>query len=38
MRYYFRENWGIRPEFKVIIGAQTYTRLSVGLFYTTAGE
>jgi hypothetical protein len=33
LRYYIRDNWGIRPEFKVIVSKQTYTRLSVGIFY-----
>ncbi|MCX6630180.1 MAG: hypothetical protein NTW28_21390, partial [Candidatus Solibacter sp.] len=33
LRYYVRENWGIRPELKVIVSKQTYTRLSVGIFY-----
>lgn len=33
MRYYIREGWGIRPEFKVIVSKQTYYRLSVGFFY-----
>jgi len=33
LRYYIGEKWGIRPEFKVIVSTQTYTRLSVGVFY-----
>ena len=33
-RYYVREDWGIRPEFKVIVSNRTYTRFTVGIFYT----
>ena len=33
LRYYVSGNWGIRPEFKVVVSNQTYTRLSVGIFY-----
>jgi opacity protein-like surface antigen len=33
VRYYIRENWGIRPEFEVVVSKQTYTRFSVGIFY-----
>jgi hypothetical protein len=33
VRYYIRQDWGIRPEFKVIIGPRTFTRFSVGFFY-----
>jgi hypothetical protein len=33
LRYYIRDNWGIRPELKVIISKQTYTRVSIGIFY-----
>jgi hypothetical protein len=33
-RYYIREDWGIRPEFKVIVSNRTYTRFTVGIFYT----
>ena len=33
VRYYLGENWGIRPEFKVIVSSQTYTRMSIGVFY-----
>jgi len=33
LRYYVRDNWGIRPEFRVTVGSRTYTRLSVGVFY-----
>lgn len=35
VRFYIRNGWGIRPEFKVIVSNRTYTRLTVGLFYTT---
>ncbi len=34
LRYYIREYWGIRPEFKVIVSTRVFTRLSVGVFYT----
>jgi opacity protein-like surface antigen len=34
VRYYIRDNWGIRPEFEVVVSKQTYTRFSVGVFYT----
>jgi opacity protein-like surface antigen len=34
LRYHIRDNWGIRPELKVIVSNRTYTRLSVGIFYT----
>jgi hypothetical protein len=33
VRYYIGENWGIRPELKVIVSKQTYTRASIGIFY-----
>jgi len=33
VRYYIGENWGIRPEFKVIVSKETYTRASIGIFY-----
>lgn len=33
-RYYIREDWGIRPEFKVIVSTRTFTRMSIGVFYT----
>jgi hypothetical protein len=32
-RYYIREGWGIRPEFKVIVSNRTYTRFTIGFFY-----
>jgi hypothetical protein len=38
VRYYVGKNWGIRPEVKVIVTRQTYTRLSIGIFYVTSGE
>jgi opacity protein-like surface antigen len=34
VRYYVNENWGIRPEFKVIVSTRTYTRMAIGVFYT----
>ena len=33
LRYYIAENWGIRPELTVVVNKQTYTRLSMGIFY-----
>ena len=33
LRYYIRDNWGIRPELKVVVSRQTYTRFSIGVFY-----
>ena len=33
VRYYIREDWGIRPEFKVIVSNRTYTRFTIGIFY-----
>ena len=33
VRYHVTENWGIRPEFKVIVSHRTFTRLTVGVFY-----
>jgi opacity protein-like surface antigen len=33
VRFYLGENWGIRPEFKVTVSSQTYTRMSIGVFY-----
>jgi Outer membrane protein beta-barrel domain len=32
-RYYIGEDWGIRPEFKVIVSNRTYTRFTIGIFY-----
>ena len=33
VRYYFGDDWGIRPEFKVIVSNRTYTRFTIGIFY-----
>jgi hypothetical protein len=33
VRYYIREDWGIRPELKVIVSNRTYTRFTIGIFY-----
>jgi hypothetical protein len=33
VRYYVRPDWGLRPEFKVIVSDRTYTRFTVGIFY-----
>lgn len=35
VRYYIGENWGIRPQFKVIVSKQVYSQLMVGVFYVT---
>jgi hypothetical protein len=32
VRYFIGKNWGIRPEAKVIVSKDVYTRLSIGLF------
>lgn len=37
VRYFIGKNWGIRPEVKAIVTRQTYTRMSVGIFYVTTG-
>ncbi|HTS65827.1 MAG TPA: outer membrane beta-barrel protein [Candidatus Acidoferrales bacterium] len=34
LRYYIRDNWGVRPELRVTVSNRTYTRLSMGVFYT----
>jgi hypothetical protein len=33
VRYYVGENWGIRPEVKVIVSSRTFTRVAIGVFY-----
>jgi hypothetical protein len=33
VRYYINENWGIRPELRVIVSKQVYTTFSMGVFY-----
>jgi hypothetical protein len=38
VRYYIREGWGIRPEFKVIVSNRTYTRFTIGIFYTIPSD
>jgi hypothetical protein len=35
LRYYIGQNWGIRPECRVIVSKHTYTQLTVGIFYVT---
>jgi hypothetical protein len=37
LRYYVRRDWGIRPEFKVVVSNRTYTRFTVGIFYVLPG-
>ena len=38
LRYYIREDWGIRPEFKVIISNRTYTRFTIGIFVNVSSD
>jgi hypothetical protein len=38
VRFFIGKNWGIRPEVKAIVTRQTYTRVSVGIFYVTSGQ
>jgi len=38
VRYYVRDNWGVRPELRVIVSNRTFTRLSVGVFYTLPND
>ena len=33
LRYYVGENWGFRPEVKVMVSKQVYTCVSFGVFY-----
>ena len=33
VRYYMGENWGIRPEVKVIVSKHVYTQILMGVFY-----
>ena len=33
VRYHINENWGIRPEVRVIISNQTYVAFSLGVFF-----
>jgi hypothetical protein len=33
LRYYIREDWGIKPEFQVVVSSRTFTRLSIGVFF-----
>jgi opacity protein-like surface antigen len=37
VRYYINENWGIRPEVKVILTGRTYVVFSLGFFFNTPG-
>jgi hypothetical protein len=38
LRYYIREDWGIRPEFKVVISNRTYTRFTIGIFVNVSSD
>jgi hypothetical protein len=33
LRYYITDNWGIRPEVKVIVSKHTYTSIAMGIFW-----
>ena len=35
VRYFVSKSWGIRPEVKVVVSKQIYTRVSMGIFYVT---
>jgi len=35
VRYFAGRSWGIRPEVKVIVSKQVYTRISMGFFFVT---
>jgi len=35
LRYYLREDWGIRPQMKVVVSTRIYTQLSIGIFYNS---
>jgi hypothetical protein len=35
LRYFIGQNWGIRPECRVIVSKDVYTQLMVGIFYVT---
>jgi hypothetical protein len=35
LRYFVGRSWGLRPEVKVVISKQIYTRVSMGIFYVT---
>jgi len=35
LRYYIGKNWGLRPELKFTVSKQTYTQLTLGVFYVT---
>jgi hypothetical protein len=35
LRYYVGNNWGIRPEVKVIVSRQTYVLFTIGVFWVT---
>ncbi len=37
-RYYVRNDWGIRPEVRVVISNKTYVVASLGFFYTFPNE
>jgi hypothetical protein len=38
VRYFIADNWGVRPELKVIVSNRTYTRFTIGVFYRLHDE
>jgi hypothetical protein len=38
VRYYIREDWGIRPEFRVVISNRIYTRFTIGIFVNVMSD
>ena len=37
VRYHINDNWGIRPEVRVVISNQTYVAFSLGVFFNIEG-
>jgi hypothetical protein len=33
VRYYLRQNFGVRPECRIIVSTRTHARVTVGFFY-----
>ncbi len=33
LQYQLADNWGIRPQIKVIVSKQTYVQMSIGIYY-----
>jgi hypothetical protein len=38
LRYYVRDNWGIRPEVRVFVSSRNFTRIAVGVFYDVGAD